>query len=363
MRGLLYEGVGKLRVEDKLEVLDPADDEIEVKIVASGLCHSDVSVWNGTIAWAAPSVLGHEGAGIVTKVGKGVKTLSEGDKVALHTLQACGACAHCGSGKPTHCRKTIGNRSSPFRLHGEPVGNFAGTSTFVERTVVKGGQAVKIGDDVPLDIACVVGCGVLTGVGAALNRANVEPGQSCAVFGIGGIGLNVIQGLRLAGAGRIIAVDVLASREAMAREFGATDFVSAAGGDAVAQIKAMLPEPGAFESGGVDWSFECSGNSRALADSVNCLNWGGNCVVVGTPPAGAKLGAEVLTLGLVDRGVMGVRYGSAQPHHDIPRYLGLAAQGKLNIAGLVTKRYALEDFETAMHELEEGKLARGVFLL
>ncbi len=363
MRGLIYEGPNKVIYTEALSVRDPAADEVMVKIVASGICHSDMSVVNGTIQWAAPAVLGHEGAGIIEKVGADVKGLAPGDHVALHTLANCGHCAYCESGKPTHCRHTLGNRSQPFSLNGQPVSNFAATSTFTEYTVVKQQQAVKIDPAIPLDLACLVGCGVLTGVGSVINRANVSAGDTAAVFGIGGIGLNVIQGLRLAGAARIIAIDLLASREAMARDFGATDFIDASQTDAAARVKELLADPVNAMASGVDWAFECSGSVRALGDAVATLGWGGTCVVVGTPGAGAKLELPIGPLGIVDRGVIGVRYGSSRPHRDVPAYLALYQNGALKLDELVTKRYRLDQHEEAFHDLEEGKLARGVFVL
>ncbi|WP_157220213.1 Zn-dependent alcohol dehydrogenase [Flavisphingomonas formosensis] len=362
MRALVYEGPNKVSLRDDVTVRDPADGEVQVRIVASGLCHSDVSVVNGTIAWPAPSVLGHEGAGIIETVGAGVTDLKPGDPVVLHTLAHCGRCAHCSAGRPTHCRRTLGNRSEPFERGGQAVGNFAATSTFAERTVVKQQQAVRIDPNVPLDVACLIGCGVLTGVGSVIHRADVAAGETAAVFGIGGVGLNVIQGLRLAGASRIIAVDILPEREAMARQFGATDFVDASQGNSVEQIRALVPDPVSPGASGVDWTFECSGNRHALADAVAALGWGGNCLIVGVPAAGTSLDLPIGPMGFVDRGIMGVRYGSSQPQRDIPAMIALYSGGRLMLDELVTRRYALEDYEQAFHDLEHGKLARGVFV-
>lgn len=363
MRGLIYEGPGRMVYTEALSVRDPEDGEVLVRIAASGICHSDLSVVNGTIPWSAPAVLGHEGAGVIEALGPNVKGLAVGDHVALHTLAYCGQCAHCESGRPTHCRATLGNRSEPFWLDGAPVSNFAATSTFVERTVVKQQQAVKIDPAVPLDLACLIGCGVLTGVGSVINRADVAAGDTAAVFGIGGIGLNVIQGLKLAGASRIVAVDLLAAREDMAREFGATDFVDASQGDAVAQIKALLPDALNSAAAGVDWAFECSGSVAALGSAMGTLGWGGTCVIVGTPKAGAMLEVPIGLLGFVDRSVIGARYGSSRPHRDMPAYLALYKNGALKLDELVTKRYRLDEYEEAFHDLEAGKLARGVFVL
>lgn len=363
MRALMYEGPGRIRFVEDMEVRDPEAGEVLVRIVASGICHSDISVINGTIDWPAPAVLGHEGAGIVEKLGPGVTELAVGDHVALHTLANCGRCGPCESGRPTHCRQSYGNRAQPFRRGGEAVSSFAATSTFVEKTVVKSNQAVKIDPTVPLDTACVVGCGVLTGVGSVVNRARVRPGETAAVFGIGGIGLNVLQGLRLAGAERIIAVDLLPSREENARAFGATDFIDASQGDAPQRIKEIVSNGSPDQGSGVDWSFECVGNTRVLKDAMDCLGWGGNCVIVGTTAAGTTAELSLTPLAFVDRGVMGARYGASRPHQDIPAYIAQYRQGKLMLDELVTQRYDLKGFEQAFHDLEAGKLARGVFVL
>ena len=362
MRGLIYEGPNKISYTEDLSVREPQDGEVLVRIAASGICHSDLSVVNGTIAWAAPAVLGHEGAGIIEKVGPRVTALKPGDHVALHTLANCGHCQHCESGRPTRCRATLGNRTEPFSLHGAPVSNFAATSTFAELTVVKQQQAVKINPSIPLDVACLIGCGVLTGVGSVIHRANVATGDTGAVFGIGGVGLNVIQGLKLAGASRIVAVDLLASREAMARDFGATDFIDASKEDAVVRIRELLPDPVNPHSGGADWSFECAGSPAALKNAVACLAWGGNCVIVGVPKANATYELPIMSMAYVDRGILGARYGASQPHKDIPAYLRLYSNGSLKLDELVTKRYRLDQFEDAFHDLEAGKLARGVFV-
>ncbi len=363
MRALVYEGSGKIRFVEDVEVREPGPSEVLVRIVASGICHSDISVINGTIDWPVPAVLGHEGAGIIEKLGPGVTELAVGDHVALHTLANCGRCGPCASGRPTHCRQSLGNRAQPFSRNGEPVSSFAATSTFVEKTVVKANQAVRIDPTVPLDIACVVGCGVLTGVGSVVNRARVKPGETAAVFGIGGIGLNVLQGLRLSGASRIIAIDLLPTREEKAREFGATDFIDASKGDVPQRIKDIVSGGNPDHGSGVDWAFECVGSTRVLNDAMASLGWGGNCVIVGTTAAGTMAEVSLTPLSFVDRGVMGARYGASRPHQDIPSYIAQYRQGKLLLDELVTQRYDLADFERAFHDLEEGKLARGVFVL
>jgi S-(hydroxymethyl)glutathione dehydrogenase/alcohol dehydrogenase len=219
---------------------------------------------------------------------------------------------------------------------------------------------VPISKDVPLTSACLIACGVITGVGAVLNRAKVQPGQTAAVFGVGGVGLNVIQGLRLSQAARIIAIDTMASKESLAFEFGATDFVDASQTDAVETIRTLLPGSGVFGAGGVDWAFECIGNAGVLRNCVEALDWGGTAVAVGVPPPTAELSAVITQLTHVDRGIIGCRYGSARPHYDIPLLVQLYLEGKLKLDELVSKTYPLDQFKAVTDDMHEGKLARGV---
>lgn len=356
MRGIIFDGE-KASATDRLEVRDPGPGEVAVRVSAAGVCHSDLSVIDGTIEWPAPAVLGHEGAGHIEAVGAGVDGLSPGDAVVLHTLAACGRCRHCSAGRPTRCRSTFGNRATPFLLDGRPCHNFAASSVWVERTVVKAIQAVPIGHDVPMTSACLIGCGVITGVGAVLHRARVQSGETAAVFGVGGVGANVIQGLRIVGASQIVAVDTLASKEAAARRFGATDFVLAEGDVAAAVREAVAPgDP----TGGVDWAFECVGAAPVVETALQTLTWGGNVIVVGVPAATASASVPIGHLTHVDRGILGCRYGGAQPHRDIPSYLEHYRAGRLLLDELVTRTYPLEEFERAFEDLRAGRLARGV---
>lgn len=370
MRGIVYTG-DKAEVTEGLEVRPPGPTEVMVRIVHAGLCHSDLSVIDGTIPWPSPAVLGHEGAGVVEEVGAAVTTVHPGDHVVLTTLANCGMCAECNTGHPTWCRRTMGNVSQPFTLHGEPAWNFAAASVFAERTVVSETQCVPIDRRVPLSSACLIGCGVITGVGAVFNRARLQRGDTAAVFGVGGIGLNVIQACRIAGARRIIAVDTLAAKEPLARRFGATDFVVAPSGgtdggvDPVEAIRDLVPfsaeaQSGPFAAGGVAWSFECVGHPAVLRSAIDCLDWGGNCVIIGVPPPTAELNALIGRLTHVDRGLLGCRYGSARPHRDIPLLVDLYLRGQLMLDELVSQTYDLSDFELAVGDLHDGKLARGV---
>jgi len=364
MRGIVYTGADA-EATDKLEVGEPGPNEVRVKIEAAGVCHSDLSVINGTIPWKAPSVLGHEGAGIVESVGAEVRSVSPGDHVVIATLASCGTCRACSTGHPTWCIRTLGNVSTPFTYNGAPASNFAAASVFAESTIVSEVQAVPISKDVPFTSACLIGCGVLTGVGAVLNRAHVAPGDTAAVFGVGGVGLNVIQGLRLAGASRIVAVDTVATKEALARQFGATHFVDAANADAVEEVKKIVPHgprstAGALGPGGVTWAFDCVGHPAVLRNAVDVLDWGGTAVAIGIPPRGTEVSIDVNALAYVDRAVMGCRYGSARPHHDIPLMVELYLEGRLLLDELVTETRPLEGFRDIIDDMHAGRLARGV---
>ncbi|MFE7896096.1 Zn-dependent alcohol dehydrogenase [Streptomyces sp. NPDC057424] len=346
MRGVIFDGK-QVRVVSDLEVREPGPGEVRVAISAAGLCHSDLSVVDGTIPFPVPVVLGHEGAGVVEAVGGGVTHVAPGDHVALSTLANCGTCAECDRGRPTMCRQAIGRPGRPFRHDGAPLHQFASNSAFAERTVVKAVQAVRIPDDVPLTSAALIGCGVLTGVGAVLNRARVNQGDSVLVIGTGGIGLNVLQGARLAGAGRIVAVDANPAKEEPARTFGATDFLTSAEG-----VRDLLPT-------GVDHAFECVGRVELIRQAIDALDRHGQAVLLGVPPATAEASFRVSSMYL-DKSVLGCRYGSSRPQRDIALYAGLYRRGRLLLDELVTRTYPVEDFDQAAADAEAGRVARAV---
>lgn len=351
MRGIVFDGK-ELRVRDGLEVREPGAGEVAVRIANSGVCHSDLSVMNGTIPFETPVVLGHEGAGVVEQVGPGVKHLSPGDHVVLSTLGNCGTCAHCDRGRPTMCRSTFGHRPMPFTLDGKPHYAFANISSFAELTVVKATQAVVIPKEVPLASACLIGCGVLTGAGAVLNRARVEAGERAVVVGVGGIGLNAIQALRLVGADPIIAVDANPDKEALARQFGATHFVNAREGNVAEAVTDLT-------RGGADWVFECVGNKKVIEDALSYLDWAGSLVILGVTPFGT--GIEFMPESLfLDRSILGCRYGSSRPQRDIPRFAELYLSGKFMLDELVTKVYPMDAIAEVLDDMEAGRLARGV---
>ncbi|MFG2280466.1 Zn-dependent alcohol dehydrogenase [Streptomyces asoensis] len=346
MRGVVFDGK-RAEVVDDLAVRDPGPGEVLVAVSAAGLCHSDLSVVDGTIPFPAPVVLGHEGAGTVAAVGPGVGHVVPGDHVALSTLASCGTCAECDRGRPTMCRQAIGRPRRPFTRAGSPVHQFAANSAFAERTVVKAVQAVRIPKDIPLTSAALIGCGVLTGVGAVLNRARVGHGESVVVIGTGGIGLNVLQGARIAGALRIVAVDANPAKEEAARRFGATHFLTSADG-----VREVLPT-------GADHVFECVGRVELIRAAVDLLDRHGQAVLLGVPPATAEASFLVSSL-FLDKSILGCRYGASRPQRDIALYADLYREGRLLLDELVTRTYPVEDFEKAAADAEAGRVARAV---
>jgi S-(hydroxymethyl)glutathione dehydrogenase/alcohol dehydrogenase len=364
MRGIVYDGTTSELVTG-LELRAPGPRDVIVEIAAAGLCHSDLSYMRGLYPVPSPGVCGHEAAGVVAAVGTAVGHVRPGDHVVIATLAACGMCEHCASGRPTACRSTLANWSQPFTLDGQPIYNFAATSAFAERTVVRDVQCVKIPDDVPLTSAALIGCGVVTGMGAVLNRANVRRGQATAVFGVGGVGLNVIQALRVQGATTIIAVDTVVGKEELARRFGATHFLDGNRDDIVAAIGEICPASataprGAFNSGGLDWAFDCVANPQVTWNALESLDWEGTVVVIGVASQTAEFHGLYSRLTQVDRGIIGCRYGTVSPHRDIPRIVELYRRGEVMLDELVTAAYPIEQWRDAVHELERGAVARGV---
>jgi S-(hydroxymethyl)glutathione dehydrogenase/alcohol dehydrogenase len=365
VKGIVYLGDGKAQLTDELALREPGPYEVVVRMIAAGLCHTDLSVLDGTIPWPAPAAMGHEGAGIVERVGEAVSLTKPGDHIVVSTIANCGTCRMCNTGHPTRCRASIGNRTEPFEYRGRPCSNFAATSSLAERTMIQEIQAVVIPDDVPFTSACLIACGVMTGVGSVWNAAGVARGDTVVVFGVGGVGLSVIQAAAIAGASRVVAVDVVAAKEVLARRFGATDFVDAAAGDVVTAIRELFPfsadvVTGPFGAGGVDWAFECTGNPAVLRAALEVLEWGGTAVAVGVPGPGTEVGVPVNPMVHLDRRLMGVRYGEARPRRDIPLVADMYRRGRFELDAMVSAVYPLDDWSRAFHDLEAGKLARGV---
>jgi Zn-dependent alcohol dehydrogenase len=354
MRAIVW--TGELEVRDDVEVRDPGPREVKVRIHRAGLCHSDVSVIDGTIPMPPPIVLGHEGAGVVEEVGAAVTGVRPGDHVVLVTLGNCGQCDTCDRGLPTHCRKPFGWSDTRFTTGGRQVPAFANLGVFSEYTVVHEHQAVAIDPAVPLDAASLIGCAVVTGAGAVLNRAKVQPGETVAVIGAGGIGQSVIQGARLASAGRIVVVDANPLKEAVARQFGGTDFIDASAvEDTVAAVKELVPA-------GVDYAFECVGHPTLIRQAIDMLGTGGSCVLLGVPKLGTEASFVVANL-YNDKSILGCRYGQTRPHHDVPLITRFYLDGRFLLDEMVSQTYDLGDVEHALADLAAGKLNRGVLSL
>jgi Zn-dependent alcohol dehydrogenase len=352
VKGIVW--TGQLEVRDDVDVRAPGQGEVRVRISHAGLCHSDVSVIDGTIPFPTPVILGHEGAGVVEEVGDAVTKVEVGDHVVLTTLGNCGRCAACDRGQPTHCRDTMGRLSRPFTVGGEKAFSFANTGVFTEQVVVAETQAVVIDPEVPLSAACLIGCAVVTGAGAVLNRARVQPGQTVVVIGAGGIGQSAIQAARIAAAGRIVVIDANPAKEAVARRFGATDFVDAtAVDDTVAAVKDVALPLGA------DHVFECVGHPALIRQGIALLDWGGTLTLLGVPKLGSEAAFVVNDL-YNDKSILGCRYGSTRPHHDIPLLVSFYRDGRLLLDEMVSQIYPLAQITQALDDLEHGKLNRGV---
>ena len=355
MKGIVW--TGAVEVHDDVEIRPPGPNDVRVRVHRAGLCHSDVSVVNGTIPFPTPVVLGHEGAGEVVEVGPGVGKVKVGDHVILSTLGNCGQCDACDRGQATHCRNMAGRMEQPFTVGGTPAYQFANLGCFSEYTVVHETQAVVIDKAVPMDVACLIGCGVATGAGAAINRAKVQVGQSVVVIGAGGIGLSVVQGARLRGAQRIVVVDINAKKRDISFKLGATDFIDSSDLDDVIGAVKDLGFPN-----GVDHAFEAVGETGLIRTCIDLLDWGGTATMIGVPPSGSEVSFPVAWM-YQNKSILGCRYGAARPHHDFPLYANMYLQGHLLLDEMVSQTYPLADIGRAIEDQHAGVLNRGVLVL
>jgi S-(hydroxymethyl)glutathione dehydrogenase/alcohol dehydrogenase len=360
-KAVLCRELNKPVVVEEISVESPKRGEVMVKIAACGVCHSDLSATNGTIALPPPLVLGHEAAGEVVEVGEGVGTLAAGDKVVSNWVYMCGKCRFCSIGRPVLCTEqgkaltTLPDGTLRTRdAKGNPVNIFSGCGVMAEYATVHADNLVKIDPKVPLDRAALVGCAVTTGVGAVFNTAKVSPGSSVAVFGCGGVGLNVIQGARIAGAGRIVAIDTRQDKLDMAKRFGATDVILGTE-DPVKTLKKLT-------GGGPDYAFECVGSGELAATAYKAIRRGGLAVVVGVAKPGDSTSVRTMTLPFEEKTLTGSYFGSCVPRIDFPRMLALYMGGQLKLDELITKRYSVEEAPQAFSDLESGKNARGVIV-
>jgi Zn-dependent alcohol dehydrogenase len=362
-KAVLCRELNKPVVVETLTVEGPKRGEVTVKVGACGVCHSDLSATNGTIPMPPPLVLGHEGAGEVVEVGEDVTGLARGDHVVSSFIYMCGKCRFCSMGRPVLCIEqgkaitTLPDGTVRTRdQKGNPVSIFSGCGVMAEYATVHVDNLVKIDPKIPFDRAALVGCAVTTGVGAVFNTAKVEPGASVAVFGCGGVGLNVIQGARIAGAGRIIAIDSNEAKLEMAKKFGATDVLLAKPGeDASKPLKKMT-------AGGPDYAFECVGNGELAATAYRAIRRGGLAVVVGVAKPGDSTSVRTMTLPFEEKTLTGSYFGSSVPRIDFPRMLDLYTGGRLMLDELITRRYPIADAAQAFADLESGRNARGVIV-
>jgi NDMA-dependent alcohol dehydrogenase len=363
-RAAVLTGVGEpLEVAGDVEIERPHAGEVMVRMAASGVCHSDLSCQNGTMPAAVPMVLGHEGAGVVEAVGDGVTAVAPGDHVVISWVPQCGRCFYCGRGQPHLCEEAnvamatggLLDGTTRLRWRGQPLRQMAGSGTFSEVSIVPATGVVRIPADVELNVAALLGCAVLTGTGAALNTAPVAPGDTVAVVGCGGVGLNVIQGATIAGAERIIGVDVHATKLALAEEFGATHTVDAGAGDPVSAVMSLTGERGA------DVAFEVIGLQQTIDQAIVMTRRGGRTVLVGVPPMDVAVAVPAF-FGLVmaDKTVRGCWYGSSDVRRDIPRLIGLYRDGRLKLDQLISRTITLDQVNDAFDAMKTGEIARSV---
>jgi Zn-dependent alcohol dehydrogenase len=358
---ILFQQGRPLSVEE-VDLAPPRRQEVLVRMVASGVCHSCLHAADGS--WKGvpvPIVLGDEGAGVVEEVGPGVDGLVPGDPVILSWAPTCGRCHYCVIGRPNLCerrqpgRGVLPDGTTRMSLRGQPVYHYGHVATYASQTVVHESCAIRIDKNMPLDRAALIGCSVMTGVGAVINTAAVPAGASMAVFGTGGVGLNVVQGGAMVAAHPIIAVDLRARRLEHAQALGATHTVDASREDVPTAIRGITRL-------GADFTFVAVGDTRAVSQAIESLAPGGTCVLIGVPETGATLPLDVRPLVTAERVIRGCSYGSARTREDLPRMVSLYLAGKLKIDQLITNRYGLDEANEGFRALAAGELGRGLIV-
>src|SRR5271169_3908427 len=364
VRAAVAHEAGKPLSIETVDLEGPREGEVLVEIKATGVCHTDAYTLSGKDPEGLfPSIMGHEGAGVVVEIGPGVTTLKPGDHVIPLYIPECRNCPSCLSGRTNLCtaiRETQGRGLMPdgtsrFSLGGKPVHHYMGTSTFANYTVVPEIAIAKIREDAPFDKVCYIGCGVTTGIGAVINTAKVEPGANVVVFGLGGIGLNVVQGARMAGADKIIGVDLNPGRKALAEKFGMTHFVNPkeVGGDLVSHLVALT-------DGGADYSFECVGSVELMRQALECCHRGwGVSVIIGVAGAGKEISTRPFQL-VTGRVWKGTAFGGARGRTDVPKIVDWYMDGEINIDDLITHKMPLKEINTAFDLMHAGESIRSV---
>ena len=359
MKAAVMRAVGRpLEIED-VHIDAPAPREVLVRTVATGVCHSDLHVLEGALPNPTPTVLGHEPAGVVEAVGAEVRHVAPGDHVIGCLSAFCGTCEYCIAGRPNLCdgEATMRRAGEPPRLSkdGAPIVQFVHLSAFAERMLVHENALVRIRRDVPLDQVALIGCGVTTGLGAVFNTAQVRAGSTAAVIGCGGIGLSVIQGCRIAGAGRIVAVDTAAWKLELASRLGATDVVDAGAGNPVPPVVEMT-------AGGVDYAFEAIGTPATVRQAVRMARKGGTVVMIGVVPAGVNVELPGADIVLREKRILGCMMGSNRFRTDMPRYVELYRRGLLRLDEMISARLPLERVNDALEAMRQRTAARSVIV-
>jgi S-(hydroxymethyl)glutathione dehydrogenase / alcohol dehydrogenase len=347
-------GDAKLDIRDDVQVVGPGPGEVLIKMGAAGVCHSDLSARNGGLPQSMPAILGHEAAGEVLEVGEGITDLAPGDHVIASWLPPCGSCSSCLRGQPFLCFTHVLNAfvQPRFLVGDTPAFGMAGCGGFAEQMVVPREGAVKIADDVPFEVAALIGCGVMTGVGSVINTAKVEPGSTVAVVGCGGVGISVIQGARLSGAAVIVAVDTSVAKHELAKRFGATDAVHP---DNLAELSGQLTGGDGF-----DYAFEVVGLPQTIRTAWSAARRGGMVVIVGAGRADQTVEFTPFELLFDGKQIAASLYGSADVRTDYHRLLALWRAGRLDLEGMITQRVTLEGLDDALAALGQGDVIRQV---
>ena len=354
---VLRETGAPLTVED-VELAPTGPDQVRVRLRATGVCHSDLSICRGGLRHPLPAVPGHEGAGVVTEVGADVTSVAPGDHVTLNWTPSCRTCFFCGRGEPYLCERAAADSlRAPYATakDGAALAPVLGSGAFAEETLVLERAVVRIPEDVPFEVAALVGCAVTTGFGAVVNTARVKPGESVVVIGCGGVGLSIVQGAKHAGAGTIVAVDLNADKRALAKDLGATDTV-----DGTEDVEAAVRE--LTRGRGADHAFEAIGRSATIRTAYRLTRRGGNVVVVGAGRHDDPVTFSALELFFQARSIVGCVYGSADVARDFPRILGLYSSGELDLDRLITARTPLDGVNDALDAMEAGEGARTVLV-
>ena len=358
MKAAVFREVNQPMEIEEISVSKPGPREVLIRTKAAGICHSDLHFWNGSYPGQVPMVLGHESAGVVEQVGSDVHYVKPGDHVITCLSVFCGHCEQCLTGHMSLCKEPETNRSQdePPRLshNDKPLTQFAQLGSFAEMMLVHEHALVKVREDMPMDRAALIGCGVATGIGAVIHTGKVEPGSTVAVIGCGGIGLSAINGAALAGAARIIAVDMVPSKLELARKFGATDVVNASDGEAVGSVIEMT-------GGGVHYSFEAIGLKATAEQAFQMLRAGGTATVIGMIPPGQMVSLHGVDF-LSEKKIQGSFMGSNRFRVDMPRFIDFYMQGKLHLDDLISNRIALTDINEGMEALKSGEIARSVIM-